>query len=123
MNDHSTADSAAVTSAQPVMLLRYQPGVARETARTVHLVPLPPPGQPGAAGVALCGAVLCPDQVETVTPGLGMPCLLCVLSQVSAGPPRHTGHRAPGRHHQQRHQIAGGCGLLPGVGLAGDTTR
>ncbi|MGH3882699.1 MAG: hypothetical protein ACRDRY_11565 [Pseudonocardiaceae bacterium] len=86
-NDHSIADSAAVTSAQPVVLLRYRPGVAGEAARVVHLVPLRPGGQAGAAGVALCGAVLCPDQVKTVAPGHGMPCSLCVLSQVRAGPP------------------------------------
>ncbi|MGH3754276.1 MAG: hypothetical protein ACRDRP_16585 [Pseudonocardiaceae bacterium] len=79
-----------MTSDQPVMLLRYRPGVAGQTARTVHLVPLPPTGQAGAVGVALCGAVLCPDQVETVTPGFGMPCSLCLLSQVSVGPPPPT---------------------------------
>lgn len=86
-NDHSSADPAVMTSAPPVALLRYRAGVAGETARIVHLVPLPPGGQMGAAGVALCGALLCPDEVETVTPGHGMPCSLCVISQVSAGPP------------------------------------
>ncbi|MCA1695768.1 MAG: hypothetical protein LC749_14140 [Actinobacteria bacterium] len=41
----------------------------------------------GAAGVALCGVLLCVGQVEAVTLGEGVPCSLCLVSQVSAGPP------------------------------------
>lgn len=87
-NGHSTGGPAAVGRARPVVLLRYRPGVARETARVVHVMPLPLKGEAGAAGVALCGALLHPDQVETVTPGLGVPCSLCVISHaaVSAAP-------------------------------------
>ncbi|MGH3697521.1 MAG: hypothetical protein ACRDRX_26670 [Pseudonocardiaceae bacterium] len=69
-----------VTHARPLVLLRYRPGIVGETARTVHLAPLPTDGT-GAIS-AYCGA-LHPDQVETVTPGHGMPCTRCVLSHVS----------------------------------------
>lgn len=86
-NGHSTGGSAAMAGARPVVLLRYRPGVAGETARTVHLVPLPCEGQTSTAGVALCGALLRPDQVETVIPGHGVPCSLCVISHVGASAP------------------------------------
>jgi hypothetical protein len=33
--------TGAVTDARPVTLVRYRPGVVGETARTVHLIPLP----------------------------------------------------------------------------------
>jgi hypothetical protein len=71
---------AAVAAARPVMLVRYRPGVTGETARTVHVVPLPTDRQAGATG-ALCGATLVLDDIETVTPGQGMPCTLCLLNQ------------------------------------------
>ena len=81
---------AAVAAARPVMLVRYRPGVTGETARTVHMVPLPTDRQAGAVG-ALCGAALVLDDIETVTPGQGMPCTLCILNQtlstVQAGEP------------------------------------
>lgn len=40
-NGHGGPDAYAVV-ARPVLLVRYRPGVTRETARTVHVVPLPP---------------------------------------------------------------------------------
>ncbi|MGH3795838.1 MAG: hypothetical protein ACRDSP_13220 [Pseudonocardiaceae bacterium] len=40
--------AASVTGAVPVVLVRDRPGGAGESARTVHLVPLPDGGQPGA---------------------------------------------------------------------------
>jgi hypothetical protein len=64
------------------MLVRYHPGVTGETARTVHVVPLPTNGQAGAVS-AVCGAILIPDNIETVTPGQGMPCTMCVLNHVT----------------------------------------
>lgn len=64
---------------RPVMLLRYRLGVVGETARTVHVVPLLPGGQTGVVG-ALCGAVLMLPDMETVIPGAGMPCTLCILT-------------------------------------------
>lgn len=78
--------TGAVTDARPVMLVRYRPGVVGETARTVHLVPLPV-GGPAGAVAALCGTLLRREDVEPVTPGQGMPCTLCVLSRVADGPP------------------------------------
>ena len=85
MTGRTNADQV---QARPVAMLRYRPGVAGETSRIVHLVPLPPgPGEMGAAEVALCGALLCLGQVEAVTPGEGVPCSLCLISHVSAGPP------------------------------------
>jgi hypothetical protein len=82
---HCTAGHAVV-EARPVVLLRYRPGITGETGRAVHLVPLPPAGQVGAAGVALCGVLLRPDQVEMVSPGQGMPCILCMMNHLTASP-------------------------------------
>ncbi|MGH3772115.1 MAG: hypothetical protein ACRDRW_12090, partial [Pseudonocardiaceae bacterium] len=89
VNDHHMAGPSGVVGARPIALLRYRPGVVGETGRTVHLVPLPPECQAGTAGVALCGALLRPDLVETVRPGQGMPCTLCMINRrrhVSAPP-------------------------------------
>jgi hypothetical protein len=83
---HRTAGHAAA-EARPVVLLRYRPGLTGETGRTVHLVPLPPAGQDGVAGVALCGVSLRPEQVEMVGPGQGMPCTLCMINHLTASPP------------------------------------
>lgn len=83
-NGHRTAGAMAVTGSRAVVLVRYRPGVVGETARSVHLVSAHPGAQTDVAGVALCGALLRPELVETVTPGQGMPCLLCVFSQASA---------------------------------------
>jgi hypothetical protein len=84
----------AVVAARPVVLVRYRPGVTGETARTVHVVPLCTDGQAGVVG-ALCGAVLLLEDIETVSPGQGMPCTLCVVTQalgtVRAGGPGSAG--------------------------------
>ncbi|PZS35282.1 MAG: hypothetical protein DLM61_02185 [Pseudonocardiales bacterium] len=85
-NSHRAAGAVAVTATRPVVLVRYRPG-AGETARIVHVVPAHPGTQTDMTGVALCGALLRPELVETVTPGQGMPCSLCVLSQASASLP------------------------------------
>lgn len=54
---NGTGVPGAAAAAPPVALLRYRPGVTEQTARLVHLVPLPVvAGQAGAAGIALCGA-------------------------------------------------------------------
>jgi hypothetical protein len=88
-NGHpSGSGKAAVEDARPLLLVRYRPGVVADTARTVHLVALPrstPP--PGMALTACCGALLRPAQIETVTPGTGMPCTLCVVHRVAGSPP------------------------------------
>ncbi|MGH3853427.1 MAG: hypothetical protein ACRDR6_07985 [Pseudonocardiaceae bacterium] len=85
-NGHRTGAHAVVTGARPVSLLRYRPGVTGRTARIVHLVPQPPHGETGTAGVAMCGALLRPDLVETVTAGHGMPCTLCALHHANPAP-------------------------------------
>jgi hypothetical protein len=72
----------------PVLLARYLPGVVGESRRTVHLIPLPAGGGAGAAGVALCGALLHPDAVEMVAPGHGAPCTLCLVNYLNADPKR-----------------------------------
>ncbi|HKR49082.1 MAG TPA: hypothetical protein VJT72_05780 [Pseudonocardiaceae bacterium] len=76
--------TGAVTDARPVTLVRSRPGVAGETARTVHLVPLP---VESPVVTALCGALLRGEDIEPVAPGQGMPCTMCVLSHVADGPP------------------------------------
>ncbi|MGH3720217.1 MAG: hypothetical protein ACRDRI_15505 [Pseudonocardiaceae bacterium] len=86
-NGNCTIRPAAVAGARPVVLLRYRPGITGHTARVVHLVPLPPAHQ---AGVAFCGALLRRDLVETVRPGQGMPCTLCITNHPHAGPPPAT---------------------------------
>jgi hypothetical protein len=68
---------------QPVMLVRYRPGVAGQTARAVHLVPIPDGRVAGTVGT-LCGALLGLEEIETLSSGQGMPCMMCVLHQVSA---------------------------------------
>ncbi|MGH3998577.1 MAG: hypothetical protein ACRDTJ_14075, partial [Pseudonocardiaceae bacterium] len=69
---NGTGSHAAVPDARPMTLVRYRPGVVGETARTVHLVPLPV-GSPAGAVTALCGTLLRREDVEPVTPGQGMP--------------------------------------------------
>lgn len=85
-NGHGeSGGGAGVVVARPVVLVRYRPGVVGETARTVHVVPLPTDEQVGAVG-ALCGATMLGD-IETVTPGEGMPCTLCVINHVAGTTP------------------------------------
>lgn len=78
--------AGAVVAARPMVLVRYRPGLVGETARTVHVVPLPPDERAGAVG-ALCGAALMPHDIETVTPGEGMPCTVCVLTHATSTTP------------------------------------
>jgi hypothetical protein len=71
----------AVASERQVVLVRYRPGVVEETARTVHVVPLPADERAGAVG-ALCGAVLKLHDIQTVTLGEGMPCTVCLSTHL-----------------------------------------
>jgi hypothetical protein len=83
-----TADPALLLPAptvQPVILVRYRP-VAGQTARPVHLVPMPDGDLAGTVGT-LCGALLSLEAIETVNFGQGMPCTMCVLHQVSITAP------------------------------------
>jgi hypothetical protein len=80
--------AATVAGARPLLLVRYRPGTVGEMARTVHLVVLPRSApQPDAVLTAFCGALLRPEQIETVTPGEGMPCTMCVVHRVAGSPP------------------------------------
>ena len=68
---------------QPVTLVRYRRDVTGQTAREVHLVPMPDGDVAGTVGT-LCGALLGLEEIETVNSGQGMPCTMCVLHKVSA---------------------------------------
>lgn len=81
-NGYHTAGNAAIAEDLPVVLVRYRRGYVGETARTVHVVPLPADKQAGVTS-ALCGAVLRLDDIETVTPGEGMPCTVCVIRRIT----------------------------------------
>jgi hypothetical protein len=85
-NNGHRGPGAGVAAAWPVVLVRYRPGVTGETARTVHVVPLPTDGLAGVVG-ALCGAALMLEGIETVVPGQGMPCTMCVITHVTGTAP------------------------------------
>ncbi len=109
----------AVTGSRPVVLLRYRPGVVGETARTVHVVPLPPMGRratDGQAGAvsALCGARLMLTDVEPVTPWRGY--ALRRMRDHDCGRAATRGRPGP----CGRRGAWGWWGLLSGVGLAGE---
>jgi hypothetical protein len=87
MTGHDPAAQAAVTAgARPVLLVRSRPGTAGQAAHPVHLIPLPLRSEPAGGLGALCGAWLGADQMETVTPGEGVPCTLCLVIHISDSP-------------------------------------
>lgn len=89
MTTHDEPRTEAAPGARSVVLARYRPGMAGETARVVHLIPLPFRAVTAGAVRALCGALLGAEQIETVQPGDGMPCTLCYLAHLSrSAPPR-----------------------------------
>lgn len=69
------------------MLVRYRAGVISQTAGDVHVVPIP--GDCAAGTVAaLCGRLLCPEEIEAVGFGVGVPCTACLVSRaVATGSP------------------------------------
>lgn len=77
---------AAETAVRPMILVRYRPGVTGQSARIVHMIPLPTDRQVGAVS-AICGALLRLHNIETVIPGQGMPCRLCVVNHVTSSAP------------------------------------
>jgi hypothetical protein len=89
---HGTSNGSgkhsAVAGVQPLILVRYRPGITGHAARTVHFVPLPTSkgGEPIAA-TALCGLLLRAEQVETVPPGEGVPYSWCAVSHLATSPP------------------------------------
>ncbi len=85
-NGYGPGAGAAVPTVQPVMLVCHQPGVASQTACTVHLVPMPE-GHEAHAVSTLCGAQLSREEFETVTTDQGAPCTACVINQLIATTP------------------------------------
>ena len=82
-NAHGGPGHGAVSAgSRPVVLVRYRPGVRGHTARTVHVIPLPTDMQADAVR-ALCGVLLRLHDIETVAPGEGMPCAVCVINHTS----------------------------------------
>lgn len=69
-----------------VVLVRYRPDVAGHAPNMVHLVSRPDGRDPESVVRALCGALLACEQIETVTPGAGMPCTVCLLLRSTSAP-------------------------------------
>jgi hypothetical protein len=67
---------AAMVVDQPVLLVRHRAGVIDQLGRTVHLVLMPPDCDTGVV-TALCGRLLCHEEMETVEPGEDVPCQVC----------------------------------------------
>ncbi|MGH3937586.1 MAG: hypothetical protein ACRDTG_02980 [Pseudonocardiaceae bacterium] len=86
LNSNGQRQHSESAGTRPVVLVRYRPDVTRETARTVHLVPLPAGDEMGTVS-ALCRIVLRPEEIENVTPGEGMPCTRCLVSHVGGSDP------------------------------------
>lgn len=70
-----------------LVLVRLRQGVCGEAGRFVHLVSLPRDAEALGVVGALCGVSLVVDQVETVAPGVGMPCARCLLHREGTAPP------------------------------------
>jgi len=68
------------------MLVRYRPGVAGQSARAVHLIPMPDARVAGTVAT-LCGALLSLEKIEALSSGQGLPCMTCALRQVNATAP------------------------------------
>ncbi len=64
------------------MAARYRPGVGAQASHPVHLIPLPVRAADSATS-ALCGALLSPPKLETVEPGQGTPCSMCVRQRAA----------------------------------------
>lgn len=80
--------AAAVSCQDAVALVRYRPDTATQAGRTVHLLPGGRSATTAVAGAVttLCGALLVCAQIETVNPGEGMPCTMCLLLRCSCAP-------------------------------------
>lgn len=73
---------AAMVASQSLLLARHRPGGLGQAGRTVHLVPVVRPCQAGVAA-ALCGGLLCLEEIETVEPGEGVPCQVCLMNRAA----------------------------------------
>lgn len=66
-------------TAPPVLLVRLRRGVVGETARVVHVVPLPAgTGLPDVV-VAYCGEAIRLEAAERLPAPRGMPCTTCLV--------------------------------------------
>ncbi len=75
----------------------------------MHVVLLPTDGQAGAVG-SVCGAALMLDDTETVGPGEGMPCTVCLLTQVlGTSPAGEPGAGDPGSADAVALAAGGAC--------------
>lgn len=83
--DNTTVGLDTVIAARPVVLIRVRPGQVAESARVVHLAPLP--GDGVGVVTTLCGALLRTEDCESPTPGQGMPCDRCLASHLTGWPP------------------------------------
>lgn len=86
ISQHDSAGQATRAGARPVPLARSRPGSTGQVAYPVHLIPLPLRSETANTLGALCGARLDADQIETVAPGEGAPCTLCLVIHISDSP-------------------------------------
>jgi hypothetical protein len=70
-------------ASQPLLLARQRPGDRGQAGRAVHLVPVVPLCEAGVVA-ALCGGLLCLEEIEAVEPGEGVPCHVCLMNQATA---------------------------------------
>ena len=68
-------------SCATVLAARYRPGVGAQADHPVHLLPLPV--HAGGPVGALCGSLLSPQELETVEPGHGTLCSICLRQQTA----------------------------------------
>lgn len=80
------ADQATRPGARPILLARSRPDHTGQATHSVHLIPLPLRSETPDTLGALCGTRLDADQIETVTPGEGAPCTLCLVIHISNTP-------------------------------------
>ncbi|MGH4022445.1 MAG: hypothetical protein ACRDT0_25045 [Pseudonocardiaceae bacterium] len=100
-------------STRTLVLMRSRHGVSGEAGHAVHLVLLPSGTERAVETVGtLCGALLEYNEVETVTPGVGMPCTPCLLlcSSTPQPPPVLSGGSRPEDTGVPSEQVAAaGC--------------
>ena len=82
-----------MTTAWPVVLVRYRPRVLGQTARPAYVVPLSTDDRTCSV-ITVSGAALVVDDIDTVILGEDMPCALCVNHLTSTSPAwKHSGCR------------------------------
>lgn len=71
---------------RPVLLIRFKPGAAGETRRTVHVVPAPDGGAMPDVLTAYCGQQFKAGTIEQLSRHEGMPCNRCILTAPTPHP-------------------------------------